>query len=111
MMINSHTAITPQTLACEKLLNAFDLVRVHKFGDADEKKSFNAMCDFASKDEKVKLVMLSERQEKAVSEFTEIEDDDAWKKQLEYESHSTVLKNSLHNLTLILQNDTALKAA
>lgn len=33
--------------ACGRSLNSFDLVRVHKFGDEDEKKSFQAMCDFA----------------------------------------------------------------
>lgn len=94
--------------ACEKLLNAFDLVRIHQFSDGDEKKSFQAMADFASKNEKVKGLMLSERQAKAVSDFVD-DNEDSWEKQLEYEPRSTVLKNSLRNLTLILKNDKNLK--
>lgn len=35
----------------ERLLNAFDLVRVHLFPDEDEKISFQKMADFASQDE------------------------------------------------------------
>lgn len=30
-----------------KLCNAFDIIRIHKFGDLDDKASFKAMCDFA----------------------------------------------------------------
>lgn len=94
--------------ACEKLLNAFDLVRTHQFSDGDEKKSFQAMADFASKNEKVKGLMLSERQAKAVIDFVD-DNEDSWETQLEYEPRSTVLKNSLRNLTLILKNDKNLK--
>ena len=93
--------------ACGKELNAFDLVRVHKFPNDDEKKSFRDMADFASKDEKVKMLILQEKQQSAKIDFA---DDDSWKKQLEYESRSTVLKNNLHNLTLILENDTNLRS-
>lgn len=103
----SHHASDP---ACERLLNAFDLVRIHRFGNEDAKKSFNAMADFASRDNKVKLLMLEEKQRQAEEDFTDPDDDgDAWKKQLEYESRSTMLKNTLRNLTLILQNDINLK--
>ena len=103
----SHHTSDP---ACERLLNAFDLVRIHRFGNEDAKKSFNAMADFASRDNKVKLLMLEEKQRQAEEDFTDPDDDgDAWKKQLEYESRSTVLKNTLRNLTLILQNDINLK--
>ena len=98
----SHHASDP---ACGMLLNAFDLVRVHRFWDEDAKKSFRAMADFAGRDRKVKLLVLSEKQEKAALDFADAEGGDAWKGLLEYEHRSTVLKNSLHNLTLILQND------
>lgn len=54
----SHHTSDP---ACERLLNAFDLVRLHKFYDEDEKKSFNAMCDFASNDENIRLLLAEER--------------------------------------------------
>lgn len=58
----SHHATDP---ACGKLLNAFDLVRIHKFGGDDEKKSFSAMTDFAIKDDAVKAQLASERMEQA----------------------------------------------
>ena len=95
----SHHATDP---ACGKLLNAFDLVRVHKFGDEDEKKSLSAMMDFASKDDNVKLLMTEERIANASQEFDEQED---WNKQLKYATRSNVLENSVWNLNLILQND------
>ena len=97
----SHHATDP---ACGKLLNAFDLVRVHKYGDLDEKAGFKAMSEFASKDEKVKLLLASERKDSDIEDFG----DDDWEKLLEYESRSTVLKNSLGNLLLILNNDEAI---
>jgi len=98
----SHHATDP---ACGKLMNSFDLVRVHKFGD-DDKKSFKEMCEFAIEDEKVKLTIADERLLLAKEEFT---NDENWQKKLEYETRSTVLKNSLKNLTLILENDIKLK--
>lgn len=94
--------------ACGQLLNAFDVVRVHKFPDDDPKKSFKAMAKFASSDEEVKLLIFKEKQESAAEDFDE-EDSDAWKKKLEYEDKSLQLKNTLRNLTLILENDPNLR--
>ncbi len=55
VFVYSHHATDP---ACGKLMNAFDVVRIHKFGNLDEKvteeiettklPSFKAMQDFAS---------------------------------------------------------------
>ena len=97
--VYSHHATDP---ACGKLLNAFDLVRIHKFADDDDKKSFAAMMDFASKDDQVKLLMTQERVADASQEFDEQED---WRKQLKYMTRSSVLENSVWNLNLILNND------
>lgn len=94
--------------ACGQLLNAFDVVRVHKFPDDDPKKSFKAMAKFASSDEEVKLLIFKEKQDSAAEDFNE-EDPEAWKKKLEYEDKSLQLKNTLRNLTLILENDPKLK--
>lgn len=94
--------------ACGQLLNAFDAVRVHKFPDDDPKKSFNAMAEFAVTDERVKLRIFEEKRQAAAEDFDEA-DPDAWKKQLQYEKKSTELKNNLHNLMLILENDENLK--
>lgn len=94
--------------ACGQLLNAFDVVRVHKFPDDDPKKSFKAMAKFASSDEVVKLLIFKEKQESIAEDFDE-EDPDSWKKKLEYEDKSLQLKNTLRNLTLILENDPNLR--
>lgn len=94
--------------ACGQLLNAFDVVRVHKFPDDDPKKSFKAMAKFASSDEEVKLLIFKEKQDSAAEDFDE-EDPEAWKKKLEYEDKSLQLKNTLRNLTLILENDPNLR--
>ena len=94
--------------ACGQLLNAFDVVRVHKFPDEDPKKSFNAMAEFAVADEAVKMRIFDEKQQAAAEEFDE-GDPDAWKKRLQYEKRSMEIRNNLHNLTLIMENDENLK--
>ena len=110
----SHHATDP---ACGKLMNAFDMVRIHRYGDLDEKvsedteaaklPSFTAMSEFAVSDENVKMTIAGERMEKAEKEFSGESGD--WLKQLEYEKRSTVVKNTLRNLLLILNNDEKLK--
>lgn len=96
----SHHASDP---ACDKTLNAFDLVRVHRFGDDDPKKSFNSMAELASKDERVKMHIFSERRAQMEADFPK--GDDSWKKQLVCETRSSVIKNCLWNMNLILDND------
>lgn len=96
----SHHATDP---ACGKLLNAFDLVRIHKFGDDDEKKSFAAMMEAAVKDEQVCAMLLREKQESAAEEFED------WTKALRRD-RGGALQNSLHNIMLIMENDEKLKA-
>ena len=110
----SHHATDP---ACGKLMNAFDMVRIHRYGDLDEKisedteasklPSFSAMSEFAVNDENVKMTIAGERMEKAEKEFSGENED--WLKQLEYEKRPTVVKNTLRNLLLILNNDEKLK--
>ena len=97
----SHHATDP---ASGKLFNAFDLVRAHKFVDLDEKASFKAMSDIAVKDERVRAQFAEERRAQAESEFS----DGNWQKQLDIEKTGAV-KNTLRNLTLILENDPELK--
>ena len=102
----SHHASDP---AYGKLLNAFDLVRTHIFNDDDQKKSFNDMLEFASKDEEVQALALNERQAQAADDFLEDADDTEWTKKLRREKKSTQLENSLYNIKLIMQNDPYLK--
>ena len=107
----SHHATDP---VCGKLLNAFDLVRLHKFRELDENvgldtppgklPSFKAMSDLALGDDKVKAVFAGERIAQASAEFS----DEDWQNGLELDKSGHV-KNTLHNLTLILENDPNLK--
>lgn len=107
----SHHATDP---ACGMLLNAFDLVRLHLFGGMDDRSapdaapgklpSFKAMTELALKDERVKAVFAQERMAQAAEEF----DEDKWQARLELDKAGNV-KNTLRNLTLILENDPNLK--
>lgn len=107
----SHHATDP---VCGKLLNAFDLVRLHKFRELDENvgldtppgklPSFKAMSDLALGDDKVKAVFAEERIAQAAAEFS----DEDWQSGLELDKSGHV-KNTLRNLTLILENDPNLK--
>lgn len=101
--VYSHHAKDPAYL---KLCNAFDIVRIHLFPDLDEKKSFTAMCDFAMKQEAVRIAAASERLSEAEEDFT---DNDEWMKKLRYTSKGAILENSLYNAKLIIQNDPYLK--
>ena len=101
--VYSHHATDP---AGGKLVNAFDLVRIHKFGNDETKKSFQEMCDFALKQDEVKLRLDRERREQAAEEFREDPDEDrSWVAQLKYRGKSKELENSVDNLMLILNND------
>ena len=96
----SHHASDP---ACGKLLNAFDLVRIHLFGDDDDKKSYTEMCRLAANDANVSNELLAERQAMARSDFGE-----DWQKQLQREKNG-LLFNTLHNIRLIMENDEYMK--
>lgn len=65
----SHHATDP---AGGELLNAFDLVRMHRFRDEDAKESFLKMCAFAESDPLVKEELEKEMLEKAKKDFEEI---------------------------------------
>ena len=95
----SHHATDP---ASGKLLNAFDLVRVHKFQDLDGKASFNAMSEFAMDLGPVKVHLAEERLASAIDDFEEAEN---WLEQLRYTKGGKMLENSVWNLILILNND------
>lgn len=107
----SHHATDP---VCGRLLNAFDLVRLHRYRDMDENcppntpvgklPSFKAMTDLALKDERVKAVFAEERAAQAAAEFN----DENWQARLELDKAGNI-KNTLRNLTIILENDPNLK--
>lgn len=75
----SHHATDP---CSNKLVNAFDLVRLHKFGDRDDAAadgtpnnrlpSYKAMCEYANGLDEVALEMLAVRQAQAEADFGNI---------------------------------------
>ena len=96
----SHHATDP---ACGKLVNAFDLVRIHRFGNDDGKKSFADMCEFAMQDDAVKLLAMEEKLAQAETDFAVTDTD--WMTRLHYQPRNGILENSVYNLNLILNND------
>lgn len=93
----SHHASDP---ACDRLLNAFDLVRIHLYGDDDEKKSFKAMTEFAVNDSEVKRRLAEERQAAAQADF----DDGEWQTALDLDKQGRI-RDTLDNLVLIIRHD------
>ena len=105
----SHHATDP---CCGKLLSAFDVVRLHKFGELDEKAkegtvpgklpSFIAMQDFVLQDEEAKATLMREKQEQAAEEFTS--EDMDWQSRLELDRRGNIIDN-IRNVGLITKYD------
>ena len=112
----SHHATDP---ACGKLMNAFDVVRIHKFGSLDAKSdpdtdpaklpSFKAMQEFAVQDECVKMQLAKERVGLAQAEFDEEFDAESWQTLLELDKTGKI-KDTLNNIANIIRYDPNLKA-
>ncbi|MDP4176139.1 MAG: virulence-associated E family protein [Bacteroidota bacterium] len=103
------------------LCNAFDLVRIHKFGELDEDvkedtpanrlPSFSKMSEFAANDKKVKIQLGKDNMENASEDFEAVEYDEegnSWLAKLDYNENGT-RKSSPNNFVLILSNDSNLK--
>ena len=94
-------------------VNAFDLVRVHKFGDLDADipaetpvnhlPSYQAMIEFAKTLPEVSETMAWEDAEDPVEVFAEIVDDD-WHDYMDVDSKGNFLSTA-KNVMLILEND------
>lgn len=106
--VYSHHAKDPAYL---KLCSAFDIVRIHKYGEMDEKASFKAMQEFAMAQDEVRTLAVNERMEKAGEDFDlpDEAEEDAWKTRLQYNPRTMKLENCLRNIELIMENDPALK--
>lgn len=115
----SHHATDP---CGGKLVNAFDMVRLHKFGDRDDEAapdtptnrlpSYTAMCELAAADPKVAGLLLDERWGKAQGAFGPVggapEDDGSWRRFLDINSQGNPEK-TMKNLKTVLQHDPMLK--
>lgn len=108
----SHHATDP---VCGRLLNAFDLVRLHKFGELDENAapqtpagklpSFKAMTEFAMNDKAVKAVFAEQRRQQAADEFSDAD----WQTNLELDKTGRI-KDTMTNICTILRHDENLKS-
>lgn len=96
-----------------KLVNSFDLVRLHKFKDlddgSDETKpqqlpSYKAMVEFALQDEAVSYRLAMERIDSAFDEQDEEEQEENWQKSLKITSKG-MIANTINNIVLILLHD------
>lgn len=118
----SHHATDPATMT---LCNAFDLVRIHKFGNLDQKgvyenpknqPSYQKMLELCANDDQVKLQLLKENQEQLKEEFSdlgepELTEEEAMQrlaKELETSKNGKFLAN-YSNINLILEEDPALR--
>lgn len=120
VFIFSHHATDP---AGGKLCNAFDLVRLHLFGDKDDEAkpdtptnklpSFVKMCELAVGDSEVAGILNRERYEKATSAFsTEISVDPSsgelstdWINQLKLSTMTGAPLPTIDNIVIIFEND------
>lgn len=94
---------------CGKRLNAFDLVRLHRFGKLDEKvskstvmadlPSFQAMEELCGEDKEVKRVLITKLGE-GKKDFNEEELN--WREELVFDKDGK-LKDTLGNLVLIIR--------
>ena len=98
--------------------NAFDIVRIHLFGELDDghedrtgtdRPSYKAMSDFAKEDPEVRLAIVREAGQNAREDFAEAaeETDDGWKKKLRVTDKGVVADS--WNAELIFENDEHLK--
>jgi len=116
----SHHATDP---CSGKLVNAFDLVRLHKFGELDDEAdpkaptnrlpSYTAMCELAAADKDVKAVLAKEKQEEIRAAFGEAapvtEDDSSWMEQLKTHPETGKPLSTIDNVWIILEHDPNLK--
>jgi len=113
----SHHATDP---ASGRLVNSFDLVRLHRFGEQDDEAapgtptnrmpSFTAMCELAATDAAVATLLNQERYEQAAAEFAEAPSDTAnWISRLAVSAATGLAAKTTDNILIILENDPLLK--
>ncbi|WP_315067727.1 virulence-associated E family protein [uncultured Clostridium sp.] len=104
------------------LCNAFDLIRINKFGELDDNAkedtpvnrlpSFTKMTEFAANDKKVKETIGKERMEKAQEDFDVIVPDEEisteWLDKLTYTEQGKI-RSTISNFSLIIENEPLLK--
>lgn len=121
MFLYSHHATDP---CSGQLVNAFDMVRLHMYGDRDQEAkdgtpvnklpSFVAMAQLAKSDKAVSDLLTRERFEQAQQAFnspeqeSDTEYDLAWMSRLTKDGNGKIEK-TINNAVLVLENDPLLK--
>lgn len=100
-----------------RLCNAFDLVRIHLFGESDDrvdsntamvkKPSYGKMIDLMVEDPTVKSALINEKLE-AKRAVTVVEGGD-WTARLEMDAKKKEILNTINNCVIILENDELLR--
>lgn len=130
LFLYSHHATDP---CSGKLVNAFDLIRLHKFGDLDDEAkpdtpanklpSFVQMATFALNDAGVAALINQERYEKAVEDFGSFtnadgqaepqapatENDLNWIRKLAISPTTGQPAKTIDNVLIVLENDPGLR--
>jgi len=118
----SHHATDP---CSGRLVNSFDLVRLHRFGDQDDEAatgtptnrlpSYMSMCELAVQDSRVTGLLMDERWEKAAEAFgmpdgSVSENDGSWRRPpvMDVDTQGKPMK-TMKNLRTTLENDPNLK--
>lgn len=101
-----------------RLCNAFDLVRLHKYGHLDDEAkpdtpvnrlpSYTAMCDLCINDTETKREIMREQTKNAAADFDGIDTGGEWREALSLDRKGNVL-NTLNNLRIIILNDEVLR--
>ena len=106
---SNHSTDPASNQAC----NAFDLVRIHLFGDQDDdamdksgaqRPSYKAMAEFAANDPLVSSLAAQEQQAKAAEDFRPIEEDEDWRTRLTKNENGRIIPEA-NNAMLILTFD------
>lgn len=123
LFLYSHHSTDP---CCGKLVNAFDMVRIHKFGNMDDDAdvntptnrlpSYTEMCRLAIENKRVSIQLAKERMDTAINDFKGLENEtntstqsQDWVLDLELNNQTGNIKNTIDNIWLILENDSNLK--
>jgi len=113
----SHHATDP---AGGRLVNAFDLVRLHRYAAMDDDAkpdtptnklpSYTAMCQFAVSDTYVASLLNQERYERATQDFSTPPEENAnWISKLAVAPTTGLPAKTIDNVLIILENDPQLK--
>ncbi|RAK21123.1 virulence-associated protein E [Anoxybacillus vitaminiphilus] len=123
LFLYSHHATDP---CSGRLVNAFDLVRLHKFGDLDDEvkpdtptnrlPSFTEMCAFALNDAGVAAIINQERYERALEDFGKTdehvpakENDLNWIRKLKISPTTGQPLKTIENILIAMEGDPQLK--